>query len=139
MSYRTRINDFQIFENNGYSKKLIKELNRQGANIKDNDDCDDCYDFEIKEIDPIIKIVDEYFQNRLNDITQEGINPYDLTFHWAMINKDRPLYDRVDNCIYTHYLFQSYRFMQYLYNNKLVKRNADGTHTILKKIVIHGG
>ncbi len=137
MSYRTRINDFQIFENNGYSKKLIKELNRQGANIKEEDD--DCYDFEIKEIDPIIKIVDEYFQNRLNDITQEGINPYDLTFHWAMINKDRPLYDRVDNCIYTHYLFQSYRFMQYLYNNKLVKRNADGTHTILKKIVIHGG
>lgn len=137
MSYRTRINDFQIFENNGYSKKLIKELNRQGANIKEEDD--DCYDFEIKEIDPIIKIVDEYFQNRLNEITQEGINPYDLTFHWAMINKDRPLYDRVDNCIYTHYLFQSYRFMQYLYNNKLVKRNADGTHIILKKIVIHGG
>lgn len=137
MSYRTRINDFQIFENNGYSKKLIKELNRQGANIKEEDD--DCYDFEIKKIDPIIKIVDEYFQNRLNEITQEGINPYDLTFHWAMINKDRPLYDRVDNCIYTHYLFQSYRFMQYLYNNKLVKRNADGTHTILKKIVIHGG
>ena len=56
MSYRTRINDFQILENNGYSKKLIKELNRQGANIKEEDD--DCYDFEIKEIDPIIKIVD---------------------------------------------------------------------------------
>lgn len=137
MSYRTRINDFQIFENNGYSKKLINELNRQGANIKEEDD--DCYDFEIKEIDPIIKIVDEYFQNRLNEITQEGINPYDLTFHWAIINKERPLYDRVDNCIYTHYLFQSYRFMQYLYKDKLVKRNADGTHTILKKIVIHGG
>lgn len=136
MSYRTRINDFQIFENNGYSKKLIDELNRQGANI---DKDDDCYEFEIKEIDPIIKIVDEYFQNRLNETIQEHINPYDLTFHWAMINKDRPLYDRVDNCIYTHYLFQSYRFMQYLYSNKLVKRNADGTHTILNKIVIHGG
>lgn len=139
MSYRTRINNFQIFENNGYSKELIDELNRQGANIKDDDDCDDCYEFEIKEIDPIIKIIDEYFQNRLNDLTQEGINPYDLTFHWTMINKERPLYDRVDNCILTHYLFQSYRFMQYLYNNKLVKRNADGTHTILKKIVISGG
>lgn len=136
MSYRTRINNFQIFENNGYSKKLIDELNRQGANI---DEDDDCYDFEIKEIDPIIKIVDEYFKNKLNDTIQEGINPYDLTFHWSMVNKDRPLYDRVDNCIYTHYLFQSYNFMQYLYRNKLVKRNADGTHTILKKIVISGG
>lgn len=136
MSYRTRINNFQIFENNGYSKKLIDELNRQGANI---DDDDDCYEFEIKEIDPIIKIVDEYFQNKLNETIQEGINPYDLVFHLAMRNKDRPLYDRVDNCMYTSYLFQSYNFMQYLYKNKLIKRNDDGTHTILNKIVIHGG
>lgn len=137
MSYRTRVNNFQIFENNGYSKKLINELNRQGANIKEDDD--DCYEFEIKEIDPIIKIVDEYFQNKLNETIQEGINPYDLVFHLAMRNKDRPLYDRVDNCMYTSYLFQSYNFMQYLYRNKLIKRNADGTHTILNKIVIHGG
>lgn len=136
MSYRTRINNFQIFENNGYSKKLIAELKRQGANI---DEDDDCYEFEIKEIDPIIKIVDDYFQNKLNDTIQEGINPYDFAFHWAMRNKDIPLYNRVDDCIYTSYLFQSYNFMQYLYKNKLIKRNDDGTHTILKKIVIHGG
>lgn len=136
MSYRTRINDFQIFENNGYSKELISELKRQGANIKENDDS---YKFEIKDINPIIKIIDEYFQNKLNETIQENINPYDLTFHWTMVKKDKPLYDRIDNCIYTNYLFQSYNFMQYLYNNKLVKRNNDGSHTILKKIVISGG
>lgn len=137
MSYRTFINnEFQMFETNEFNEYLIDELNRQGADIGEKDRY---FKFAIKDINPIIKIIDEYFQNRLNEITQEGINPYDLTFHWTMINKDIPLYDRVDNCIYTHYLFQSYRFMQYLYRHNLVKRNNNGTHTILKRIVISGG
>ena len=68
MSYRTFVNDFQIFENNEYNKELIDELNRQGANIQENDDC---YGFEIKEIDPIIKIVDEYFQKKLDETIQK--------------------------------------------------------------------
>lgn len=136
MSYKTFVNNFQILENGVYREALIAELNRQGANIKDRYSS---YEFEIKEIDPIIKIVDEYIKEEVNDVIRQWQNPYDLTFHWTMINKDRPLYDRVDNCIYTHYLFQSYRFMQYLYRHNLVKRNADGTHTILKKIVISGG
>lgn len=137
MSYRTYINDFQIFENNGYSEKLITELNRQGANIEEDDDC---YEFEIKDINPIIKIVDDYIKEEINDVIKHGQNPYDLTFFWAIRDKERPqLYERIDNCLYSHILFQSYNFMQYLYRNKLVKRNDDGTHTILKKIVISGG
>lgn len=136
MSYRTFINNFQIFENNGYSKELIDELNRQGANIKENDDY---YKFEIKEIDPIIKIVDEYIKEEVNDVISSWQNPYDLTFFWSMVRKEKPLYERVDNCVYGHLLFQSYNFVQYLYRNGLIKRNVDGTHTILKKIVISGG
>lgn len=137
MSYRTFVNNFQIFENNGYSKELINELNRQGANIGENDDC---YAFVIKEIDPIIKIVDEYIKEKVNDIISQWQNPYDLTFFWSMVRKDIPLYERVDECVYGHLLFQSYKFVQYLYRNKLIEKNfIDGTHTILKKIVISGG
>ena len=123
MSYRTRINNFQIFENNGYSKELIDELNRQGANIKENDDC---YAFEIKDINPIIKIVDEYFQQEIKNLFQRKLNPYDLSSHWAIKEKKKPLYERVDNLVYFHILFQSYNFVQYLYEHKLVKRNNDG-------------
>lgn len=80
MSYRTYINDFQIFENNGYSEKLITELNRQGANIEEDDDC---YEFEIKDINPIIKIVDDYIKEEINDVIKHGQNPYDLTFFFG--------------------------------------------------------
>ncbi|MCZ6159122.1 hypothetical protein [Campylobacter ureolyticus] len=136
MSYKTFVNDFQILENGVYSEELIDELNRQGANIKENDDC---YEFEIKDINPIIKIVDDYIKEEVNDVINHWQNPYDLTFHWSMKNKEKPLYEKVDNCIYSHLLFQSYNFMQYLYKNGLIKRNDDGIHTILKKIVISGG
>ena len=136
MSYRTRINNFQIFENNGYSKELIDELNRQGANIKENDDC---YKFEIKDINPIIKIVDDYFQQVIKNIFQEEENPYDLSSFCFIREKKKPLYEKIENVIYFSVIFQSYNFVQYLYRNELVKRNDDGTHTMLKKIVISGG
>lgn len=136
MSYRTRINDFQIFENNGYSEELIAELNRQGANIAEDDDC---YKFEIKDINPIIKIVDDYYKEKINEMIRRWQNPYDLTYFGSTRDEKRPLYERIDNCVYSHILFQSYGFMQHLYKNKLVKRNDDGTYTMLKKIVIRGG
>ncbi len=136
MSYRTFVNNFQIFENNGYSKELINELNRQGANIGENDDC---YAFAIKDINPIIKIVDEYFQQEIKNLVQSELNPYDLSSNCFIKNKKKPLYERVDNLMYFHILFQPYNFMQYLYRHNLAKRNNDGTHTILKRIVISGG
>lgn len=137
MSYRTFVNDFQIFENNEYNKELIAELNRQGADIKENDDC---YSFEIKDINPIIKIVDDYIKEKVDEVIKQYQNPYDLTFFWNMRDEEKPLYERIDNCIYFGTIFQSYRFMEYLYNNRLIEKNfIDGTHTILKKIVISGG
>lgn len=74
MSYRTRINDFQIFENNGYSKKLIKELNRQGANIKE--EYDDCYDFEIKEISSRTGRYDENIHKFVKDRSPETVTKW---------------------------------------------------------------
>ncbi|MCZ6162927.1 hypothetical protein [Campylobacter ureolyticus] len=136
MSYKTFVNDFQILENGVYSEELIDELNRQGANIKENDDC---YEFEIKEIDPIIKIVDDYFQQVIKNIFQEEANPYDLSSFCVIREKKKPLYERIESVIYFSAIFQSYNFVQYLYKNKLIKRNDDGIHTILKKIVISGG
>jgi hypothetical protein len=120
MSYRTWVNDYQIFENNGYCRELIDELKRQGMAEPD----DGCYQFKVKDINPVIKIVDMYFEKEIKDREKRGIKMYDFKKH-GHITSDFPLHLKVAYLIEDAWLFQSYNFVDYLRRTGCIKRVDD--------------
>ncbi len=57
MSYRMYVNRYQFLGNNVCPQDLIEELKRQGCEM----DQDYCFrDFEIKQLEPIIEILEQY-------------------------------------------------------------------------------
>ena len=87
MSYKTWVNDYQIFGNNDYSEELINELKRQGMNEPDDDFI---YSFEIKDINPVIKAVEKYLEQEIEKREKRGINrKRAFVFEYARFNKVR--------------------------------------------------
>ena len=138
MSYRTRANDFQIFENNGYCGELIDELKRQGMDEPN----DGFYSFRIKDINPIIKIIDKYIEEEIKEREKRGVKMYDFKNH-SHVTSDYPLHLKVTYLIEDAWLFQSYNFVNYLLCTGCIKRVDDRlsapVYEIKKPITISAG
>ena len=139
MSYRTWANDYQIFDNNDYSEELINELKRQGMNAPNDDGI---YDFEIKDINPIIKIIDEFFQQEISEREKRGVKMYDFKDHRSL-KQNAPLYSRVQDLIENCVIFQSYVFVDYLLKTGCIERmhntSENPVYKIVKPITISAG
>lgn len=138
MSYRTWVNDYQIFENNGFCRELIDELKRQGMEEPD----DGSYEFEVKDITPVIDIIDKYFEKEIEDREKRGVNVYDFKNN-SHITSHLPLHIKTEYMIEDALLFQSYNFVDYLLRTECIKR-IDSTfgipiYEIKKTVKIHAG
>lgn len=80
MSYRTYVNNYQFLGNDEQSEDLIKELKKQGCKI----DRDGCFrNFEIKELNPIIKALERYIiktDERAKKLLKKGISNFEGEF-----------------------------------------------------------
>ena len=71
MSYRTYVGtkekgDIQILGNNEWYQPFIEELKRQGIEIDENG----CYEGEIKEIQPILDILEQYIWSKEKEVKE---------------------------------------------------------------------
>lgn len=139
MSYRTWVNDFQFLDNNGYSQELIDELKRQGMKEPD-DDC--CYSFKVKDINPIIAIVDKYVEKEVAKREDKGFKMYDLT-DIPDCYSCMPLHLKMEHITKDKWVFMSYCFVDYLLRTGCIKRVDDTYKTpvyeIKKTIRIYAG
>jgi len=79
MSYRTHITNgkgksWQVFGNNVCFEPLIEFVKKEGGNV----DEDDCYDCEIKDVDRLIEVIEEYIIEQDKRRTKYGGNIFDL-------------------------------------------------------------
>ena len=139
MSYKTWVNDYQIFGNNDYSEELINELKRQGMNEPDDDFI---YSFEIKDINPVIKAVDKYIEKEIEKREKRGVNMYDFSDYYNLIGKE-PLYLSMQDLIKYGIIFQSYNLVDYLVKTGCIERihgtSGNPVYKIVKPITISAG
>lgn len=105
MSYRIYVNHYQCLGNHECPEVLIKELERQGCKM-DEDDC--FHDFEIKELQPIIKALEEYiFQ--IHDSRENGIGNFNSDIDkWRKNgNYTQEIFDSIE----CGYMFITYNFL----------------------------
>lgn len=69
MSYRTYINGHEWLGNNEYSKEIFEELKRQGCHF-DEEKC--VYDFEVKDLDGLVKATEKYIRKLVKDNNKRG-------------------------------------------------------------------
>lgn len=133
MSYKTFINGHQILGNNEYSKELIDELIKQGMNDPKDDDW--CYEFEVKDANAIIRVIDEYAKACIRKKTQAGGKMYDFSDYIELLDEE-PLYVSMESLIECSYIFMSYNVVQYLLRTGCIEKTSDDKVFVAKKPII---
>lgn len=112
MSYRTYVNNYQFLGNDEQSEDLIKELKKQGCKI----DSDGCFrNFEIKELDPIIKALERYIiktDERAKKLLKKGISNFEGEFE--VYKKGDSLTFDLQELSENAYLFITVNFLRHI-------------------------
>ena len=118
MSYRnyigkTKRDDIQILSNNETYQPLLDEYKRQGIQI----DEDGCYEGKIKELQPIIDVLEKYIFGKNEKLKKDyKINMFDMTPDEVALASDgltMNMIDKQENA----YIFTTANIIKHLGNN----------------------
>lgn len=112
MSYRIYVNHYQCLGNNECPEVLINELKRQGCEI-DEDGC--FYNFEIKELEPIIEALEQYIKNTNEWMLRRRYNPGNIADFSYLLEKENEhgngLTWKIQELLENGYLFITANFL----------------------------
>lgn len=143
MAYRTYVGttgkkDIQLLGNNEFYQPFIDELKRQGYYVDD----DGCYgiSFEddemaeictsIKDIQPIIEILEQYIWDKDNETKEYSIDIFNLRPNEIDVIKDFTI--RMKELQENGYIFVTANLIKYLWDNLDIKYDREKRRYIFK-------